>query len=307
MDSKQISKNILYFLGWIALNTCSLIVKITPRSALYAFARRASYLGYKFNRKQREIALESLNLAFGKEKTPQEIQQIARDCFTFIAKASLELMFLMDRPALLKERVSMEGRENLDQALVPGRGAILVSAHFGNFPLMMARLSLEGYKVSGIMRAMRDARIEKLFLEKRKRLNIITIYSQPRKACVDNSIRVLREGGLLFIPIDQHFGSGGVMVDFFGRKAATATGPVILAQRTKSSILPCFVVRQKDDTHKIIFEKPLVLEEGASAEETVVINIQKLTGIIESYIRKYPAEWGWVHRRWKGEMKPVAA
>ena len=73
----------------------------------------------------------------------------------------------------------------------------------------------------------------------------------------------------------------------------------MLALRTKAAIIPCFIIRQKDDTHKIIFEEPLNLKEGKTAEETIVINIQKLTRIIETYIRRYPAEWGWMHRRWK--------
>lgn len=94
------------------------------------------------------------------------------------------------------------------------------------------------------------------------------------------------------------------MVNFFGRAAATATGPVVLAQRTKSAIIPCFILRQEDDTHKIIVEEPLRLEEAGSAEDTILKNIQKLTDIIESYIRRYPAEWGWVHRRWKNLQKP---
>jgi KDO2-lipid IV(A) lauroyltransferase len=104
---------------------------------------------------------------------------------------------------------------------------------------------------------------------------------------------------LLFVPIDQNFGEGGIFVDFFGRKAATATGPIILAKRTKAAIIPCFIIRQRDDTHKIIFEPPLKLEEGKDEETNILINIQRLTNIIELYIRKYPAEWSWVHRRWK--------
>jgi KDO2-lipid IV(A) lauroyltransferase len=146
---------------------------------------------------------------------------------------------------------------------------------------------------------MRDERVEQFFLAKRNRLNIKTIYSQPRTACVDESIRALRENWFLFIPIDQNFGTGGVFVEFFGRQAATATGPVVLAKRTGASLVPCFIVRQPDDTHKIIFEPALDLIDAGSDEETAVINIQKLTGVIESYIRRYPAEWGWIHRRWK--------
>ncbi len=301
MDFKKIRTGIGRIFAWLALNLCSLIVKIIPARYVYGFARNISSLGYRFAEKQRKIALESLTIAFGQDKPPEEIKKIAQDCFTFMAKSALELMLLMDRPRLLNARVELVGKENLDNALSRGKGVILVSAHFGNFPLMMARLALCGYKIAGIMRPMRDSRAEKFFLAKRTRLNIKTIYSQPRSVCVNNTIEALRNNELVFIPIDQNFGTGGVFVDFFGRKAATATGPVVLAKRSKATLLPCFIIRQKDDSHKIIFEPPLNLEEGRDFQETVVINIQRLTSIIESYIRRYPAEWGWIHRRWKSK------
>ncbi len=301
MDSKKIRKNLSYISGWLGLTICSLIVRVIPARYLYGFAKNISFLGYNLVTKQRKIALDSLNLAFAGQKTKIQIQQIAKDCFTFMAKSAIELLFLMDRPVLLKQRVRFSGRENLDKALSHGKGVILVSAHFGNFPLLMAKLSLEGYKVAGIMRPMRDTRVEKIFLQKRQRMGIRTIYSQPRNTCVNATINSLRNNEIVFIPIDQNFGTAGVFVDFFGRKAATATGPVVLAQRTKAVLLPCFIVRQSDDTHKIIFEPALDLVEGKSSEETITINIQRLTNIIETYIRKYPAEWGWVHRRWKSK------
>lgn len=301
MDLKKIRKNIGYFFGWVGLNTCSFIIKFIPQAWLYGFANKVSGIGYRFAKKQRNIALEGLGIAFGQEKSKAEIEQIARSCFTFMAKSAVELMFLMDRPVILRKRVEIAGENNLKDALAKSKGIILVSAHFGNFPLMMAKLSLEGYKIAGIMRPMRDAKAENIFLKKRNKLGIKTIYSQPRKDCVDNSIRTLRNNELLFIPIDQNFGTGGVFVDFFGTKAATATGPVVLAQRTGAAIIPCFIIRQKDDTHKIIFEPALELKEGSSSEETIVANIQKLTNIIESYIRIYPQEWGWIHRRWKSK------
>jgi len=299
MDSKKIRRSIGRLAGWIGLNFSSLIIKVIPEPWIYGFARNLASLGFIIARKQRKIALENLTIAFEREKSKAEIDQIAKDCFTFMAKAGLEVMFFMDKPNLLKKHIEFAGKENLEAALAKGKGVILTSAHFGNFPLMLAKLSLEGYKTTGIMRYMRDERAEKFFMAKRTQLGIKTIYSQPRKACVENSIRTLRNNELLFMPIDQNFGTGGVFVDFFGKKAATAVGPVVLALRTKAAIIPSFIVRQKDDAHKIIFEEPLNLEEGRTYQETIIINIQKLTNIIESYIRKYPAEWGWIHRRWK--------
>jgi KDO2-lipid IV(A) lauroyltransferase len=298
MDAKKIRKSFSRFAAWIGINTCSLIVKVIPSSYLYAFAKNIAALAYIFAKKHKKIALDSLGIAFGEEKSPQEIER-----FIYLAKSAVELMFFFDKPQALKNRVQIQGKENLDQALACGRGVILVSAHFGNFPLLLGRLAMEGYKVGGIMKPMHDPGMEKIFLRKREKFGVRTIYSQPRSECVNNSIQALRNNELIFIPIDQNFGTGGVFVDFFGRKAATATGPVILAQRTKAALIPCFILRQPDDQHRIIFQAELKLEEGKDPQDVILVNIQKLTGIIEFYIRKYPAEWGWIHRRWKSKPR----
>ncbi|MBN2831012.1 MAG: lysophospholipid acyltransferase family protein [Candidatus Omnitrophica bacterium] len=287
--------------GWLGLNICSLIIRILPEKFIYGFAKAISSLAYVFAKKQKDIAFESLKIAFGKEKSMEELDKIVRQCFDYIAKSAVELMSLMDKPQLLKRRADIVGRENLDKALLNRNGAILVSAHFGNFPLLLGRLAVEGYKTAGIMRPMRDLRVEKIFLKKRRKFGVKTIYSQPRNVCVNDTIESLRNNELVFIPIDQNFGTAGVFVNFFGRKAATATGPVIFAQRTKAALIPCFILRQEDDRHRIIFEPALDLKEGENPKETILINIQRLTDIIESYIRKYPAEWGWIHRRWKSK------
>lgn len=299
MNYKKIRKSAVYFFGWLGLCACSLIVRVVPRQHIYLFAKYLAFLSYILAGKQRRIALTGLNLAFGKGKTPKEIKEIAKKCFVSMAKSGVELVFFMDKTEAVRRRFNIAGKENLDAALAKGKGVILVSAHFGNFPLMLGRLSLEGYKTNGIMRPMKDHRTEKLFLRERARFGVKTIYSIPRRECVVTTIRNLRNNELVFIPLDQNFGTAGVFVDFFGIKAATATGPVVLARRTQAEIVPCFIVRQKDDTHKIMIEPALKIEEGKDEEETVFLNVQKITGIIESYIRKYPAEWGWIHRRWK--------
>jgi len=299
MELKKIRKTFSRFGAWLGISICSLIVQVIPANCLYAFAKNMANLAYIFAKKHRNIALNSLGIAFGKEKTASEIESIARDCFIYMAKGAVELMFFFDKPQALKSWVEIQGQENLDKALAAGRGVILVSAHFGNFPLLLGRLAVEGYKAGGIMKPMHDARMEKIFFKKREKFGVRTIYSLPRKECVNESINALRNNELLFIPIDQNFGTGGIFVDFFGEKAATATGPVILAQRTKAALVPCFILRQPDDRHRIIFEPELELIAGQDSRDTISVNIQRLTNIIEAYIRKYPAEWGWIHRRWK--------
>ena len=169
MDSKKIRQFFSRSAAWLGISICSLVVKIIPTAYLYAFAKNMAGLAYCFAGKQKKIALDSLNTAFGKEKSAQEIEIIAKDCFIYIAKSAVELMFFFDKPKLLKNRVQIQGREHLDKALAAGRGVILVSAHFGNFPLLLGRLATEGYKVGGIMKPMHDARMEKIFFKKRSR------------------------------------------------------------------------------------------------------------------------------------------
>lgn len=286
-------------MGWFAILACSLVIKFIPRRWLYSFADTIASLGFALAVKQRKIALECLHLAFGNELSEKEAERIAKDSFIYMARSGFELISMLDNPAVLKQCIGFENKNHLDTALAKGKGVILVSAHFGNFPLLLSRLSQEGYNISGIMRPMRDARVEKIFLEKREKYRVKTIYSQPRNVCVEKTIRTLRNNEIVFIPIDQNFGTGGVFVNFFGRQAATATGPIVFAQRTKAVVLACFILRQKNNRHKIVFEPPLDLKEGDSPKETVLINIQRLTDVIESYIRRYPAEWSWIHRRWK--------
>ncbi len=254
--------------------------------------------------RQKKMAQESLEFALGQEKTSQEIQKILKNCFVNLGKGIIELIYFMAHPKMIKEKVSFVGKEHLDAALSQGKGVVLVSAHFGNFPLMLLRLAQEGYATKAIVRRPRDEKIEEHFQKKRTALGLHVIYAHPRKQCVMESFKALRNNELLFIPLDQNFGSGtGVFVEFFGEKAATATGPVLFAMKEGSPIVPIFMVRQSDDTNKIMIEPALMLESKENDQQTIEHNVARITHIIETYIRRYPQEWGWMHRRWKTRPK----
>ena len=173
---------------------------------------------------------------------------------------------------------------------------------------MLLFLAQMGYPTNAIIRPSRDETVEKSFQAARSRLGLKTVHSYPREICVSQSLKALRDKELLVVLLDQNTGSkSGVYVDFFGQKAGTPTGPIIFAMRTGAPLLPIFTVRQGDsDTHTLVIEKHFYLEQKATDEETIQYNVQKLTNIIEGYIRKYPTEWGWMHRRWKSRPKSVA-
>ena len=296
---KEAGKQFNRLLARRSLFLCSLTIKFLPRSWLYRFSGIVALLGYAIAVKQRKIAMETLEVAFGRQISRKEKLKVARECFKNMAKSGVELLSILERPELSKEMVSIEGGSELDKALSKGKGVIVVSAHFGNFPLALIRLKEEGYKVRVILRRMRDEKVEDFLERRRQKIGINAIYSTPRPACTTQAIRSLRNNELLFIQLDQNFGTSGVFVNFFGRQAATATGPVVLALRTQAPVVPLFIVRNRDNSHRVVIEPEVVIDKKDTPEETLQFNIQKITSLIEFYIRRYPQEWGWIHRRWK--------
>jgi len=257
-------------------------------------------IGYVFVIKQKRIARESLTIAFGDSKSEGEIERTVKQCFYNLGRGLVEMVYFLSHLDLVDEKVTIEGKEYLDQALKEGKGVVAVTAHFGNFPLMMLYCIRQGIKTNAIIRPTRDLEMERFLQTQRTNCGLNTIYAVPRVSCVNQSLKALRNNEILFVPLDQNFGnSAGVFVDFFGQKAATATGPVVFARRTGAPILPMFIVRQEGDRHKIVIEPPVDIEEKEDEEETLRHNITKITGLIEQYVRKYPHEWGWMHRRWK--------
>jgi len=291
-----------YFFSWL--------FKTLPYPVIKAISGGLLATVYFVLRRMRKVAMNTLEIAFGKEKSQAELKKICKDCFYNAGHGVIELGVFMARPSLIKETFSFEGnsRENLDAAFKEGHGVIGISAHFGNFPLMLLYLAQMGYPINAIIRPSRDEIIEKDFEAARSRLGLKTVHSYPREACVAQSLKVLRDKELLVVLMDQNTGSkSGVYVDFFGQKAGTATGPIIFAMRTGAPLLPIFTLRNgKSDRHTLVIEKHFYLEQKATDEETIQYNVQKLTNIIEGYIRKYPPEWGWMHRRWKSRPKSVA-
>jgi len=304
--NKDSNKKIKRALARYSFHFFTAIFRILPYWCVSLISRGLLVVAVWTLKRMRKHAMETLRMAFGKEKSEQELRVICKQCFFNLGKGFIELAYFVWHPKMFTKNISFRGnsRENLDAALKEGKGVIAVTAHFGNFSAMFAYLAQMGYPTNAIMRPSRDEKLEKPLLDLRNKIGLKTIHTNPRMACVSQSLRVLRANEILLIPLDQNNGSkAGVFVDFFGRPSGTASGPAIFAMRTGSPILPIFTVRTGKDTHEVIVEPYFYLETKSSEEETIKFNIQKITSIIERYIRKYPQEWGWMHRRWKSQPK----
>lgn len=279
------------------------LIQRMPYPLFRAFTRLFIGLGYCLMLKKKKLALKNLRQVFGTQKSEAEVQRIAQECFDGFGRGMVEVIYYADRPHLIPDIVEIEGKEILDDVLKQGRGAILVSAHFGNFLMMYFRMIRAGYPTNVIMRRTRDAKFEKYISDFRRSFGLKTIYDLPSRKCIHDSLRVLRNNELLFILLDQNYGTDGrVFVDFLGQPAATATGPVIFSCRTQAPVLPVFIERIGTDQHRIKIEPPLKLDLCANDPNTLGENVARITRVIEQRIRQQPHLWGgWMHKRWKSK------
>jgi KDO2-lipid IV(A) lauroyltransferase len=164
---------------------------------------------------------------------------------------------------------------------------------------MGVRLAAGGYPFSFVLRDPEVEQVANVFRFVLSRHGVGIVSSLPRRRATVESIRQLRENNILCILGDQRETQGGVFVDFFGRPAGTATGPVVLAMRTQAVILPVFSLRRPNDELVVVVEPAFQLEDSGDREKDIYANTARLTKIIERYVSEYPSQWFWLHKRWK--------
>lgn len=297
-------KRIIYCWGRIGTSLALRLAQWIPLKYLYRIAGIIGIAGFYLMRKRKRIAYNNLRIAFGTLKTEREYNEFVKIIFRDTVKNGLEAAkFICTDNNFLKELVSIDGREHLDNALNQGKGIVALSAHMGNFPLIGPRLILEGYPFSLILRAPKDKILAKTLSDFRNNLGMDSILDQPRKMCVAKSLASLKRNRILFLQIDQNASSQDLWVDFFGWLVPTFRGPVVFNMRTGAPIIPMFMIRDDFDHHRLIIKPPFKLDSTENKENDILQNTAKLTKLIESYIKQYPTQWWWFHRRWKKAKK----
>ncbi|MCE2416253.1 lysophospholipid acyltransferase family protein [Candidatus Poribacteria bacterium] len=279
-----------------AVKSIGFCVSRLPRSVTLAIGGWLGVLVFWLAPQQRELACDHLrgSLTLSDER---QVKVVAKQCFENLGKTVVEFMqFPRLNRKQIQRHVTFAGTEHVQQALALGKGAIILTGHFGNWELLAASISATIAPLTPIVRELRSPRLNTLVSSYREKAGYRTI---DRDTGVRHALRCLKRNELLGIVADVDTAVSGVFVDFFGRHAYTPYSPVAIALKTGAAILPTFIVRQPDDSHHAIIEPPLVLKRTAMREKDLVVNTQKFTKIIESYIRRYPAQWIWMHRRWK--------
>jgi len=198
----------------------------------------------------------------------------------------------------IEQFVTYDGMENLHAALLIAekRGAIILTAHYGNFELLPLAHSIYGYRLAMIHRPNRNPAIDRNIREARTRFGAEIV---ERKQAGLAIVKYLRRKWQVAVALDLDV-RDGVFVDFFGKPACTSDGVARIAMATHAPVVPAFMVREGDSPrHRITVLPMLELATSRDREECVRENTQRMTKVIESMIRRHPDHWNWIHRRWK--------
>jgi KDO2-lipid IV(A) lauroyltransferase len=282
----------------------SFAVRALPRRVALAAGRALGAAWGRLDSRHLAIAAGNLARAFP-EWEPGRVRATALDVYRHFGRVLLDILWLAPRgrDAILSH-VDVIGRENVEAALRAGRGALLVTAHIGNWELHGVAHGFAFGPIGVVARPLDNPALDDRLCAFRQRPGNSVIY---KKRALPQVLRLLRENRAVAILIDQNVQPGdGVFVDFFGRKAATTTVAAALALKTGCALVPAHSELGEGGRYRVIYDPPLQWQPSGDRAADLERLTQQLTAAIEAWVRARPAQWLWLHRRWKTQPAGAA-
>lgn len=278
----------------------SLFRRCSRDTALKLGGRLGILAGMLLGRRRR-MAEENLRLAFP-AWSRQRVQTTALANFQHIGLCGAEMLRLdMFRAGSddLDRYFEMVDQQHMQQALALGKGAIVLTGHFGFWEAGFFAMPQTGIKFDAVTKPMKNPLTDRYFSNIREAFGVRTLDSRKGARRI---LKSLQEGAAVAILLDQHISPpGSVETEFFGRMAYTTTAITNMAMKYQIPVVPTFCHRTPEGRYKI-WSEPMILLDGAG-EEAVASNTQLLTDKIEAVVRRDPAQWFWVHKRWRVPSK----
>ncbi len=294
---------ILFYLMVGLLHVLSLI----PDFLLYPIGIAGGFIGYCLDRRHRPIGMKNLAIAFP-ERSEAERLRILRASYINLGRGAAEVIrlggFFHRR---LKRRVVYDRFAYWGEVAArhPGRGMIILSAHFGNFELLAPAHALHGFQINLVHHTQRfiagDAVIT--FIRERAGVEILRKHSAARAV-----LKALRHGETVGIPFDQNAKrSEAIFVPFFNEVAATTSGLARVVALSGAPVVPAFIVRQPNQhTHRIEILDEVPIQRSGDAAADIEENTRRFVKVIEDVVRRYPEQFLWTHRRYRTRPRGMA-
>lgn len=271
---------------------------ILPRSIAVSLGRGLGRLGYLSFGELRRTGRRNLDIAFP-ELNQVEKDRILRGCFDTLGRVLGEFSHLHDiTPDQLSEFVHCEGFDHLHAAKSNRSPIILYTAHLGFWELTSFGLGAFGHPLTALVRRLDNDLIEGMIDKVRQRFGNRTL---DKKSVSRQALRVLNEGGTLgMLPDVNMLAREGVFVDFFGTPASTTSMLAKLALRTNATIIPIYAPWDEQRQHFLLQVEPPIRIERTGDDTVDVRNLTAaIMASVEKFVRRYPEQWLWIHKRWK--------
>jgi len=277
-------------------------LNVLPRGWIRAAGRRLGDIFYLADRSHRRTAHSNLAFALGEGSLTPYLKRTARRACRFFGETFLDMLCLARRPPEERDRLlSMEGEAPLLNALAKGKGALLISAHFGQWEMAPALISRLG-RLNVVARPLDNPLIEAELEKIRFGLGETVI---PKHQAARRILKALRNNEMVAILMDQNvLRREAVFVDFFGKPAATTPAPATFHLRTGAPIFPVFCVPDGKDRYRIRIQPSVRFTATGDAPNDIIRLTQACTRIIEEHIRRQPELWFWFHDRWRSRPDP---
>jgi len=293
-------KKLRTYLEYAAARAVLSGVGLLPRGAAVAVGKGVGRAAYALAGGLRRTGLRNLELAFP-EMDPPERERLLRGSFESLGRQLGHVsQFPRATPERLREIVEYDEEDVklLDIARARGRGVIFLTGHLGAWELLCFAHSAFYNPLSFLVRPIDNPLIEEMVESLRTRYG-----NQPidKKAAARTALRLLKSGGTLGVLADLNTQEReGVFVPFFGVPACTTAGVATLALRTDATVIPCFAPWD-ERRQKFVFRGGPVIELVRTGDDArdVEINTANFTAAIEHYVRMFPDQWLWIHKRWK--------
>jgi len=284
----------LDFIVYLLYRAGSAIASALPLPLLFIFGEFLGFCAWLILPGYRHLAQRNVAIAFGNEKSPQQLRHLVRRHFQRLGANLLCSVKLTSMP--LEEMAMQIETENLDSVhreLRTGRPVVLVLSHLANWELFAHILpTFIGYvRNSTIYQKLGNRFIDEHVRRVRGRAGVEMF---DRKEGFEKAIKLLRGGGAIGILSDQHAGDHGLWVPFFGRLASTSPLPALLAKRTGAALVGVAIYTNGRARWRIIVS-PAVEDR----QDSVGSLTAKTNELIAAQIRRAPEDWFWVHNRWK--------
>ncbi|UCG16238.1 MAG: lysophospholipid acyltransferase family protein [Phycisphaerales bacterium] len=253
--------------------------------------------------RHRERARSHLRLAYGDGLSDREVDRVALRSMQHLVMMVFEAAFA---PRLIDEwtwsrYVKPVGIQAALEVLLQGKGALLLTGHFGNWELAGYLLATYGFDVVAVMRPLDNLYINRFVVNTRRRRGLRLLDKKGASAQAED---VIRSGAALGFIADQNAGRKGLFVDFFGRKASTYKSIGLLAMATQVPIIIGYARRTGDSFfYEVGVQRIIYPHEWRDRDDPLRWITQEYTAAIEAFVRDCPEQYLWIHRRWRSRPK----